>query len=143
MPLSPSTPGLVLTDRPLPAPILLTGWQRADGPQFIAVPEGIRVPRMEGGRPRTRPDRVLADRAYTSRGNRAYLRRRGIKATIPAKSDQGARRRKRGSKGGRPPVCDLEIYSDAMRSSAGSTGSNAAMVWRPGSTISPCVTKVS
>lgn len=68
------------------------------------------MPRSGGGRPRTRPDRVLADRAYTSRGNRAYLRRRGIKATIPSKSDQDAHRRKRGSKGGRPPACDPEIY---------------------------------
>lgn len=28
--------------------------------------EGIRVPRIAGGRPRTRPDRVLADKAYSS-----------------------------------------------------------------------------
>jgi hypothetical protein len=33
--------------------------------------------------PRTRPDRVLADKVYGSRANRAYLRRRKIKAMIP------------------------------------------------------------
>ncbi|SCL14952.1 Transposase DDE domain-containing protein [Micromonospora rhizosphaerae] len=56
------------------------------------------------------PDRVLADKAYTSRVNRRYLRRRGIKATIPSKADQDANRRKRGSKGGRPPAFDPERY---------------------------------
>lgn len=61
-------------------------------------------------RPRTRPDRVLADKAYTSRANRRYLRRRGIKACIPSKADQDANRRKVGLKGGRPPAFDPETY---------------------------------
>ena len=90
--------------------LVLTGGQRADSPQFVAVLAGIRVPRLAGGRPRTRPDRVLADKAYTSKANRAHLRRRGIKATIPSKADQDANRRKKGSKGGRPPTFDPEIY---------------------------------
>jgi transposase len=93
-----------------PLSIVLTAGQCGDSPQFIAVLEGIRVPRLGGGRPRTRPDRVLADKAYPSRANRAYLRRRGIKATIPSKADQDANRRRKGSKGGRPPAFDPEIY---------------------------------
>ena len=88
----------------------MTAGQRGDSPQFVPVLEGIRVPRLHGGRPRSRPDRVLADKAYTSRGNRGYLRGRGIKATIPSKSDQDAHRRSRGSKGGRPPGFEPEIY---------------------------------
>jgi transposase len=92
-----------------PLSIVLTAGHRGDSPQFIAVLEGIRVSRPVG-RPRTRPDRVLADKAYTSRGNRRYLRRRGIKATIPSKADQDANRRKRGSKGGRPPAFDPLVY---------------------------------
>ncbi len=92
-----------------PLSIVLTAGHRGDSPQFIAVLEGIRVPRPVG-RPRVRPDRVLADKAYTSRGNRRYLRRRGIKATIPSKADQDANRRKLGSKGGRPPAFEPEIY---------------------------------
>jgi transposase len=92
-----------------PLSIVLTAGQRGDSPQFIAVMEGIRVPRPVG-RPRTRPDRALADKAYTSRANRRYLRRRGIKATIPSKADQDANRRRLGSKGGRPPAFDPEIY---------------------------------
>ena len=66
--------------------------------------------RVGGGRPRTRPDRVLADKAYTSRANRASLRRRGIAACIPSKADQDARRRAKGSKGGRPPAFDPVLY---------------------------------
>jgi transposase len=92
-----------------PLSIVLTAGPRGDSSQFIPVLEGIRVPRVVG-RPRMRPDRVLADKAYTSRGNRRYLRRRGIKATIPSKADQDANRRGLGSKGGRPPAFDPEIY---------------------------------
>lgn len=90
--------------------LILTAGHRGDCPQLPAVLERIRVPRPGRGRPRTRPDRVLADRAYTSRANRAYLRRRGIKATIPSKTDQDAHRRAKGSKGGRPPAFDPELY---------------------------------
>ena len=93
-----------------PLSIVITAGQRGDSPQFIPVLDGIRVPRLSGGRPRTRPDRVLADRAYTSATNRAYLRRRGIKATIPSKADQDAHRRKKGSMGGRPPAFDPGTY---------------------------------
>jgi transposase len=93
-----------------PLSIVLTAGQRGDNPQFIAVLEGISVPRLGGGRARTRPDRVLADKAYTSKGTRGYLRRRGIKATIPSKADQDANRRKLGSKGGRPPAFDPHHY---------------------------------
>jgi transposase len=93
-----------------PLAIVLTAGHRGDSPQFIPVLDAVRVPRMTTGRPRTRPDRVLADKAYTSRANRAYLRRRGIAATIPSKADQDAHRRAKGSKGGRPPVFDPHLY---------------------------------
>jgi len=93
-----------------PLSIVLTAGQRGDSPQFIAVLAGIRVPRPGRGRPRTRPDRVLADKAYTSAANRSHLRRRGIKATIPSKADQDANRRKKGSMGGRPPTFDAHRY---------------------------------
>jgi transposase len=86
------------------------GCEQGQKPQFTVVLDGIRVPRLGGGRPRTRPDRVLADKAYTCRANRRYLRRRGIKATIPSKADQDAHRRKLGSKGGRPPAFDPGTY---------------------------------
>ena len=53
---------------------------------------------------------VLADKAYTSRGNRGYLRSHGIKACIPSKSDQDAHRKAKGSRGGRPPKFDPQLY---------------------------------
>lgn len=71
---------------------------------------GIRVARPGGGHPRTRPDRVRADKAYSSRAIRAHLRRRHIPATIPVPDDQARHRRRRGSRGGRPPVFDPEDY---------------------------------
>jgi transposase len=70
----------------------------------------IRVARVASGRPRTRPDRVLADKAYGSRANRAYLRQRGIRCTIPEKADQIRHRKNKGRAGGRPPVFDPQIY---------------------------------
>jgi transposase len=55
-------------------------------------------------------ERMLGDKAYSSRGNRTYLRRRGIRAIIPVKADQAAHRRKKGSAGGCPPTCDPDRY---------------------------------
>ncbi|MGY3520294.1 IS5 family transposase [Micromonospora sp. PTRAS2] len=91
-----------------PLAIVLTAGQRGDSPQFIPVLDAIRVPRVGAGRTRTRPDRVLADKAYNRGPTRRYLRRRGIAATIPSKADQDANRRRKGSKGGRPPAFDPE-----------------------------------
>uniref|UniRef100_UPI00397EDCA1 IS5 family transposase n=1 Tax=Nocardia terpenica TaxID=455432 RepID=UPI00397EDCA1 len=92
--------------------LLLTPGQAGDSPQFTAVLDAIRVPRAGLGRPRQRPERVLADKAYSSRANREYLRRRGIKATIPVPGDQAAHRRHRGLFGGRPPAFDVIVYRD-------------------------------
>jgi transposase len=89
---------------------VVTGGQRGDSAQFTTVLGRIGVPRVGGGRPRSRPDRVLADKAYSSRANRAYLRQRGIRCTIPVKVDQAAHRRTRGSRGGRPPTFDQIAY---------------------------------
>lgn len=58
------------------------------------------------GRPRTRPDGVRADKAYSSRAIRGHLRSRGIKAVIPESDDQKGHRQRRGSRGGRPFALD-------------------------------------
>ena len=93
-----------------PLSVVITAGQRGDSPQFEAVLEAIRVPRLGLGRPRKRLDRVRADKAYDSRRNRSYLRRRGIKATIPVPTDRVRNRLKRGSRGGRPPTFDKDDY---------------------------------
>jgi len=89
---------------------VVTAGQCGDSPQFQAVLEAIAVARTGPGRARTRPDRVLADKAYGSRANRAYLRRRGIAATIPEQADRIGHRQNKGSKGGRPPAFDPHTY---------------------------------
>lgn len=78
---------------------------------FVLVLSKIRV-RGPVGRPRTRPDAVAGDKAYSSRSNRAHLRRRGIKAVIPEKKDQAANRKNKGSKGGRPVSHDTDLYKE-------------------------------
>ncbi len=64
------------------------------------------------GRPRTRAGAVAADKAYSERSTRAYLRRRQVKAVIPEKDDQAANRKKRGRDGGRPISHDADLYRD-------------------------------
>jgi transposase len=94
-----------------PLSFVLTPGQAADSPRFRAVVERIKV-RVPAGRPRTRPDAVAGDKAYSSRANRAYLRKRKIKAVIPEKVDQAASRKKQGSRGGRPVSHDTALYRE-------------------------------
>ncbi|MER5690116.1 IS5 family transposase [Streptomyces sp. NPDC002205] len=95
-----------------PMSIVITAGQRGDSPQFEPVLKKIRVHRLGPGRPRTRPDRVRADKAYASRRNRTYLRRRGIRCTIPDKADHVRNRKKLGTRGGRPPKFDKIDYRE-------------------------------
>jgi len=92
-----------------PLSLLITEGQRAGCTQFEAVLGKIRVPRPVG-RPRRKPGCVAADKAYSNSLIRRYLRRRGIAHTIPEKSDFQAARRRKGSRGGRPPGFDAERY---------------------------------
>ncbi|WP_433734534.1 hypothetical protein ACQP0C_13525 [Nocardia sp. CA-129566] len=45
--------------------MLITAGQAGDSPQFTAVLDAIEVAKPAGGRARVRPDRVLADKAYS------------------------------------------------------------------------------
>ncbi|MEU4849986.1 IS5 family transposase [Streptomyces gilvosporeus] len=102
-----------------PLSLLVTAGQRHDSPQFQPILDAIRVPRTGPGRPRTKPDKVRADKAYGSRANRSYLRRRGVKCTIPEKADQIRNRRKLGSRGGRPPKFDKDDYKQRHAAECG------------------------
>ena len=90
--------------------VVVTGGHRNDGAMLAAVLAEIRVPRRGGGRPRVRPDALVADRAYSSGIARSMLRRRQITAVIPQKRDELAARARRGRTGGRPPALDHETY---------------------------------
>ncbi|WP_420713100.1 IS5 family transposase [Streptomyces sp. MMG1121] len=93
-----------------PPSLIVTPGQRADYTQFVSVLEKIRVPRLGPGRPRKKPDSVAADKAYSNGPCRQYLRRRGIRHTIPEKADSQAARLRKGSRGGRPPGFDEDRY---------------------------------
>ncbi len=56
------------------------------------------------------PDHLGGDKAYSSRRNRRYLRRRQIKHTIPGPKNPRANRQRRGSKGGRPVSFDKTVH---------------------------------
>jgi transposase len=92
-----------------PLAILLTPGQAGDAPMMLPLLAHLRVQRTIG-RPRTRPDRVLADKAYSSRAIRAHLRTRGIGSVIPEPDDQKAHRKRIGSFGGRPVPYDRTAY---------------------------------
>lgn len=69
----------------------LTPGQCHDSPMFESLMEQGTVKRPERGRPKRNPGRVVADKAYGSSNNRAYLRFRGIRLTIPLQSNERRR----------------------------------------------------
>ncbi|MFK4070558.1 IS5 family transposase [Streptomyces sp. NPDC029674] len=98
---------LAADSRCRPLAFVLTPGQAGDAPAFPKVMASLRVPRRTG-RPRTTPEMILADKAYSSRAIRTHLRQRGIRAVIPQPSDQVTKRKRRGRSGGRPPAFDRE-----------------------------------
>ncbi|MBG6191728.1 transposase [Arthrobacter sp. CAN_A212] len=89
-----------------PLVMLIGPGQGGDSPMFPLLLDALHVPRIGKGRARTRPDRALGDKAYSSKANRNLLRSRGI----PERSDQQANRKRRGRSGGRPVGLDREAY---------------------------------
>jgi transposase len=90
--------------------LIITAGQRADCTHFEPVLEKIRVPRTGPDRPRKTPHSLAADKAYSNRPCRDYLRRRSIPHTIPEKTDSWAARLREGSLGGRPPGFDEQRH---------------------------------
>ena len=72
----------------VPLAVVVTAGQRQECTQFEAVMDAIRIRRPGRGRPRTRPRAVAGDKGYSHRHIRAWLRRHGIRAVIPRRSDQ-------------------------------------------------------
>lgn len=71
--------------------------------------------------------RVLADKAYSHPSTRARLRAKRIACTIPEREDQKARRKAKGSAGGRPPAFDPSMYK---KRNVVERGFNRAKQWR-------------
>lgn len=93
--------------RGLPLVLVLTTGQAGDSPALPVPLSQLRVPRLGCGRPRTTPDALLADKAYSAKAHRDALRARGVN---PERSDQVANRKNRGTHGGRPINFDAEAY---------------------------------
>ena len=73
----------LLTDASgLPLAFTLTAGNRNDVTQLLPLLDRVKPVRGRRGRPRKRPDQVIADRGYDSKKHRRALRRRGIKAVI-------------------------------------------------------------
>lgn len=68
--------------------ILVSPGQQHETTIFEPLMETGAVKRDGPGRPKLRPKRVVGDKGYSSRANRAYLRRRGIRYTIPRRRDE-------------------------------------------------------
>ena len=101
---------LAVDGRGLPVSVILTPGQDGDNPQLLPLIDQIRVPRIGPGRPRSKPEAVLADKAYSHPSTRQALRERRIRFTSPERADQIARRKDKGARGGRPPAVDLAEY---------------------------------
>jgi transposase len=71
--------------------MLLQPGQRHESLVFEALLDQGAIRRPGRGRPRLRPHRIAGDKAYSNRRIRAYLRRRGIRVTIPRKADERRR----------------------------------------------------
>ena len=91
--------------------VRLTAGQAGDNPQLIPLLDEHVAARTERGMS-GRNFGLLADKAYSSRANRGWLRDHRVKATIPTPADQARNRQRRGRKGGRPPAFNPTTYQD-------------------------------
>ncbi|GII23841.1 IS5 family transposase [Planosporangium mesophilum] len=101
---------LAVDGRGRPLAFLLIPGQAGDNPHLLPLLDAISVNAPGPGRPRKRPDLLIADKGYAHDSTRRALRRRGLRHAIPERSDQVERRAAKGSAGGRPPAFDREVY---------------------------------
>jgi len=71
--------------------LALTPGQQHEATMFETLMEQGGVKRRGRGRPRLRPKRVVGDKGYSARRIRAYARRRGMRITIPRRSNEPRR----------------------------------------------------
>lgn len=78
-------------DNGKPITFLLTVGERHEAVVFEQLMTQGAVKRPKVGRPRLRPGRVVGDKGYSSFNIRRYLQRRGIRLTIPRRSNERRR----------------------------------------------------
>jgi len=81
---------LVVDSHGIPLSATLSPGQRHESKFVESALRAVRLvrPGGRGGRPRTKPRRLAADKGYSYSTVRGYLRRRGIGAVIPTRKDQ-------------------------------------------------------
>ena len=104
----------------------MTAGQAGDNPELVPLLDDFAEARRDAGKP-GRDFQLLADKAYSHPSTRTELRSRRIKHTIPERKDQIARRKAKGSVGGRPPTFDATLYS--LRNTV-ERGYNRLKQWR-------------
>jgi transposase len=71
-----------------PVTFVLTPGQQHECTVFEQLLEQGAIRRAGRGRPRRLPERIVGDKGYSYNFIRRYLRRKGIRYTIPRRSDQ-------------------------------------------------------
>ena len=81
---------LVVDSSGVPLAAVLSPGQRHESKFVAPVLQAVRLvrPGGRGGRPRTKPRLLAGDKGYSYTTVRRYLRRRGIRAVIPTRTDQ-------------------------------------------------------
>lgn len=87
-----------------PVTFTVTGGAVHDTKAFATLMGTGWIKRLGRGRPRLKPDRLAADKAYSSRAIRSALRRRHIQPVIPTKSNER-----------RDPAFDRDAYRKRNR----------------------------
>ncbi len=93
-----------------PLVMMLGPGQAGDSPMPENLMDAPKVKNPATGTPQRRPARAMADNAYSSKGNRKYLRERGIQCVTPEKDHQKSNRKREDSAGGMPVTEDKEAH---------------------------------
>ncbi|WP_394351424.1 IS5 family transposase [Pontibacter pudoricolor] len=97
---------LVCEGQGLPIQMLLTGGQINEITQASFLLGQCQL-QLTKGRPRLKPNMLIADKGYDSQPFRRWLSKRGVKATIAErKLPEGSKRRRKGPK----PTFDTQAY---------------------------------
>lgn len=127
--------------RARPLSLRITAGQAGDAPAFETVMASIRVLRGGPGQPRTRPDAILADRAYSSRAIRNHLRRAESALSSPSPPTRSATGCGEAATEAVHRPSTPRRTSSATLSNAESTGSGSGAAWRFEQTSSPSPTR--
>ena len=79
---------LIVDGGGIPLAVRLTGANAHDSTQLVPLVDSIAPLRGKRGRPRRRPERVLADRAYDCQAHRRALRQRGIRPLLARRGSE-------------------------------------------------------